>query len=202
FASLEAQAAATADDIAYNAHDIDDALRAGLLDLRQLRDVALVGDIVREVQSKYPNVSEDRQSHETIRRLITRTIEDVIKQSTEQISNVAPRNAEDVRQANKALISFSDMMATQEKELKKFLFSNVYRSEQVMSPVRKGEEIVGALFDEFLQNPSMPHEWEELVNSNPLGGRPRTVADFVSGMTDPYATSTFNRLFDADVDFR
>ncbi|MGJ8529645.1 deoxyguanosinetriphosphate triphosphohydrolase [Maritalea sp.] len=202
FASLEAQAAAIADDIAYNAHDIDDALRAGLLNLEQLREVAIVGDIVKEVQSKYPNVSADRQSHETIRRLITRTIEDVINHSTAQISALAPRNAEDVRLANKAFISFSDPMAAKEKELKKFLFSNVYRSDQVMNPVIQGEKIVGALFDAFMENHAMPEEWEELANSTPLGGRPRTVSDFVSGMTDPYATSTFNRLFDADVDFR
>lgn len=202
FASLEAQAAAVADDVAYNAHDIDDALRAGLLSLDQLREVALVGEIVREVQERYPNVNADRQSHETIRRLITRTIEDVIRTAQKNISDLAPNTAEDVRTAGKAMISFSKDMAKKEKELKSFLFANVYRSEQVMVSVRQGEEIVGRLFDAFTEGELMPPDWEALANSNPIGGRERVVCDFVSGMTDPYATSTFNRLFDADVDFR
>lgn len=202
YASLEAQAAAFADDVAYNAHDIDDALRAGLLTLDQLRDVALVGEIVREVQDKYPTVSADRQSHETIRRLITRTIEDVIDFAAQTIKSFSPQSPEDIRTAGRALIGFSPEMAAKEKELKSFLFANVYRSERVMVPVIQGEKIVGSLFDALNQGELMPPEWEQLVISNPIGGRERVVCDFVSGMTDPYATSTFNRLFDADVDFR
>ena len=202
FASLEAQAAAIADDVAYNAHDIDDALRAGLLSLNQLRDVALVGEIVCEVQDRYPDVSADRQSHETIRRLITRTIEDVIHTAQNNISGQAPRTAEDIRTVRRAMICFSKPMESKEKELKSFLFANVYRSDQVMASVRQGEEIVGRLFDAVKEGEPMPPEWEVLANSNPIGGRERVVCDFVSGMTDPYATATFNRLFDADVDFR
>lgn len=202
YASLEAQAAAIADDVAYNAHDIDDALRAGLLTLDQLRDVPIVGDIVKEVQQKYPHVSADRQSHETIRRLITRTIEDVIRTAEAAIRECGPQSVEDVRNAGKALIGFSQGVAAQEKELKNFLFSNVYRSKQVMTPVKQGEEIVGKLFDAFVEGELMPEEWEQLAQSGPTGGRERVVCDFVSGMTDPYATTTFNRLFDADVDFR
>jgi len=202
YASLEAQAAAIADDVAYNAHDIDDALRAGLLSLDQLRDVALVGDIVREVQNKYPNLNADRQAHEIIRRLITSTIEDVIRNSKQQIAKFAPKTAEDIRTAPRAMIGFSDEMAAKEKDLKAFLFAHVYRSERVMAPVLQGEEIVGRLFDAFNEGEPMPKEWEILANSNPLGSRERVVCDFVSGMTDPFATSTFNRLFDADVDFR
>jgi len=202
YASLEAQAAAVADDIAYNAHDIDDALRAGLLTLEQLSGVALVGEIVREVQNKYPSVSADRQSHEVIRRLITRTIEDVIRTSQNNIAELAPKNAEDVRCAGTAFILFSDGMAKKELELKSFLFSNVYRSDHVVVQVRQAEEIVGQLFDAYSGGEVMPTDWEQLANSDPVGGRERVVCDFVSGMTDPYATSTFNRLFDADVDFR
>ncbi|GLQ18329.1 deoxyguanosinetriphosphate triphosphohydrolase [Maritalea porphyrae] len=202
FASLEAQAAAIADDVAYNAHDIDDALRAGLLSLDQLREVPIVGDIVQEVQQRYPEVSADRQSHETIRRLITRTIEDVIRTAEANIKACDPKNAEDVRLAGKPLICFSDDVGVQEKKLKSFLFAKVYRSETVMAPVKQGEQIVAALFDAFVEGEPMPEEWERLAKSSPIGGRERIVCDFVSGMTDPYATNTFNRLFDADVDFR
>lgn len=202
FASLEAQAAAIADDVAYNAHDIDDALRAGLLSLDQLREVPIVGDIVQEVQQRYPEVSADRQSHETIRRLITRTIEDVIRTAEANIKACDPKNTEDVRLAGKPLICFSDGVGVQEKKLKSFLFAKVYRSETVMAPVKQGEQIVAALFDAFVEGEPMPDEWERLAKLNPIGGRERIVCDFVSGMTDPYATNTFNRLFDADVDFR
>ncbi len=113
-----------------------------------------------------------------------------------------PQSAEDVRIAGKALIGFSQGVAAQEKELKNFLFSNVYRSEQVMTPVKQGEKIVAKLFDAFVEGELMPEEWEQLAQTSPIGGRERVVCDFVSGMTDPYATTTFNRLFDADVDFR
>ena len=202
YSSLEAQAAAIADDVAYNAHDIDDALRAGLLTIEMLEDVPLVGPIVREVQSKYPNIETDRKAHEIIRRLITRTIEDVIRHSEGQISELSPDNVEDVRCAGRTIVGFSDEIAASEKGLKRFLFSNVYRSEEVMEPVRQAERLLAELFDAYLSGEMMPNEWEKVARSNNEHGRARVVCDFVSGMTDQFATATYNRLFDADVDFR
>ena len=202
YSSLEAQAAAIADDVAYNAHDIDDALRAGLLTIEMLEDVPLVGPIVREVQSKYPNIETDRKAHEIIRRLITRTIEDVIRHSESQISDLSPDSVEDVRCAGRTIVGFSEEVAASEKGLKRFLFSNVYRSEEVMEPVRQAERLLAELFDAYLSGEMMPNEWEEVARSNNEHGRARVVCDFVSGMTDQFATATYNRLFDADVDFR
>ena len=202
YSSLEAQAAAIADDVAYNAHDIDDALRAGLLTIEMLEDVPLVGSIVREVQSKYPNIELDRKAHETIRRLITRTIEDVIRHSESQISGLSPDSVEDVRCAGRTIVGFSEEVAASEKGLKRFLFSNVYRSEEVMEPVRQAECLLAELFDAYLSGEMMPNEWEEVARSKNEHGRARVVCDFVSGMTDQFATATYNRLFDADVDFR
>lgn len=197
-AGLEAQAAAIADDIAYNAHDIDDAMRAGLLHLPDLRDVPLVGPIVREVLSLWPDLAPTRQTHEVQRRLITCTIEDVIRTSKESIAKTNPLSAADAREAGLALIGFSDEMATEEKQLKKFLFANVYRADSVMVHVKQGEAIVAEVFDHFAAGGDLPGRWGQAVKTaQNEADRMRVITDFIAGMTDPYATEIHARLFDA-----
>ncbi len=196
-ASLEAQAAAIADDIAYNAHDIDDGLRAGLIALGDLVDVPLVGPIVGEVLRLYPEVEPLRQAHEVQRRLITRAIEDVIATAAADIAAAAPRSADDVRRAGRTLIHFSPPMAAAERALKAFLFKRVYRSEQVMAPVRQSEALVAALFDHYLASGDMPGRWgRAAATAASAAERARVVADFIAGMTDPYAEADHARLFD------
>jgi len=203
YASLEAQTAAIADDIAYNAHDIDDALRAGLLTLPQLRDVPLVGPLVEEVMAEYPDLEASRQTHEVQRRLITRSVENVIVTSSSAIAMVEPRNSDDVRHAGQALIRFSGSVAEDELGLKRFLFENVYRHEAVMEPVRRGEEVVASLFDRYFSEGGMPGRWGRAADAAQTeAGRARVVADFVAGMTDPYALDEYARLFDARPEFR
>ena len=203
YAGLEAQCAAIADDIAYNAHDIDDALRAGLIALPELRDVPLVGPIAARVLQRWPDIDEGRQAHEVQRRLITAGIEDVITTSEAAIRAVAPANAEAVRRAGRALIAFSPEMAGAEGGLKAFLFGHVYRNERVMAPVRTSEAIVAALFDRYFATADLPGQWGEAVRSAPDdGARARLIADFIAGMTDPYALDEYARLFDARVEFR
>lgn len=197
-ASLEAQTAAIADDIAYNAHDIDDALRAGLIKLDDLADVPLVGPFVREVQAKWPDIEPNRKAHEVQRRLITAAIEDVIRTGTEEIAEARPRSVEDVRAAGRTLIRFSDDMAEAELVLKAFMFENVYRSETVMAPVRHSQQLVAELFDAYLADGAMPGRWADAWRrSNDQAGRARIVCDFVAGMTDPYAIEQHAALFDA-----
>ncbi|MEO6015103.1 MAG: deoxyguanosinetriphosphate triphosphohydrolase [Devosia sp.] len=197
YASLEAQAAAIADDIAYNAHDIDDALRAGLITLTDLIDVPLAGPIVREVLAQFPNIEPSRQAHEIQRRLITRAIEDVIATASFEIAGLAPRSADDVRHAGHALIHFSDETAEAERGLKAFMFEKVYRSEQVMAPVRRSQHLVAELFDRYFASADMPGRWGEGARAAETdAGRARIVADFVAGMTDPYAEAEHARLFD------
>jgi dGTPase len=203
YASLEAQAAAIADDIAYNAHDIDDALRAGLLTFEQLADVPLVGEIVREVLGVWPDAGRSRQAHEVQRRLITRSIENAIVTSSSAIATHDPQSAEDVRHAGETLIRFSASMAEAEKGLKRFLFDNVYRAEEVMAPVRESEAVVAALFDHYLEHADMPEDWGETARAAPdRRARARIVSDFIAGMTDPYALDQYAALFDARPDFR
>lgn len=195
-ASLEAQAAAIADDIAYNAHDIDDALRAGLIVLDDLVEVPLVGPFVREVQAKWPEIAPNRKAHEVQRRLITAAIEDVIATSRAGLAAVAPHSADDVRAAGRTLIGFSEPMATDERALKAFLFEHVYRSETVMAPVRASQAVVGELFDLYLAEGCLPGRWAEAWREAAAEGRARIVADFVAGMTDPYALEQHAALFD------
>ena len=196
YASLEAQAAAIADDIAYDAHDIDDAVRAGLLKLTDLVDVPLVGPIVREVLAAYPDIERSRQAHEVQRRLITRAIEDVIATSSFDIAAAAPASADDVRHAGRGLIHFSDGTAEAERGLKSFMFEHVYRSEAVMTPVRRSQHLVAELFDRYMDTADMPGRWGAAARDADGAGRARIVADFIAGMTDPYAEAEHSRLFD------
>ena len=199
-ASLEAQSAAIADDIAYNAHDIDDALRAGLLRLADLADVPLVGPAVREVLGRWPDIEPNRQAHELQRRLITLMIEDVIAASTLAIRAAAPGSADHVRHAGRTLIRFSPPVAEAEQALKRFMFERVYRSEAVMAPVRRSQTIVGMLFDHYLVTTAMPGRWGEAARAAPwVGTKARLVSDFIAGMTDPYALEQHARLFDGSV---
>lgn len=202
-ASLEAQVAAIADDIAYNAHDIDDALRAGLVSLGDFADAPMAGPIVREVQSLYPDVGPKRQTHEVQRRMITRAIEDVIANSAENICSSGVASAEDVRMMERTLIAFSPAVAEAEKGLKAVLYKRVYRNEAVMRPVRESEAVIERLFATYMETANMPGRWGEAAKSatDPTM-RARIVADFIAGMTDPYALDEHQRLFDARPEFR
>ncbi len=168
-ASLEAQAAAIADDIAYDAHDLDDALRAGLLRLPELVEVPLIGPLVAEVLERWPDIDPARQAHEVQRRVITRMIEDVIAESARLIAAAAPESADDVRHAGRTLISFSPQLGEREQGLKRFLFERVYRSEQVMAPVRRSQTVVSMLFDHFMVTGAMPGHWGEAARQPPTG---------------------------------
>jgi dGTPase len=201
-ASLEAQTAAIADDVAYNAHDIDDALRAGLIVLTDLADVPLAGPIVREVLQLYPDVAPKRQAHEVQRRLITRTIEDVIATTEANIAASRVTSADDVRNAGRTLVAFSQATADGERGLKAFLFERVYRHEAVMVPVRQSEQVVTELFARFLVTRDLPGRWG--IAAAAAGDDQhlaRIIADFIAGMTDPYALDQYARLFDARPEF-
>jgi dGTPase len=202
FASLEAQTAAIADDVAYNAHDIDDALRAGLIVLDDLVDIPLAGPIVREVLERYPGIAPKRQAHEIQRRLITRSIEDVIATTQANLAASGVQSTEDVRTAGRTLVTFSASTAEAERGLKAFLFDRVYRHEAVMVPVRQSETVVTDLFTRYMATRDMPGRWGAAANVAASDtALARVVADFIAGMTDPYALDEYARLFDARPEF-
>ncbi len=201
-ASLEAQVAAIADDIAYDAHDIDDAVRAGVISLEDLGSVELAGKIVREVQALWPSLDISRQTHEVQRRLITGLIEDVITASRKNVAALAPKSPSEVRKAGRTLIAFSEKVQKSERGLKEFLFARVYRAPAVMKPVGISEKLITDLFSHYFIQGDLPDDWQRSADkATREHDRARVIADFIAGMTDPYALDEYERLFDARPDF-
>lgn len=193
----EAQAAAIADDIAYDAHDLDDGLRAGLFAINDMRDVPFLADILSEVDGRYPDLEEGRRIHEVVRRSITHMVEDVIAEGQRRIGDASPQSADDVRAAGRCLVNFSSGMAAAEREVKSFLFAKVYRHEDVLAVRRLVAVVVRDLFSKFIQEPdTMPAPWStglEAIGETELA---RRVCDYIAGMTDRYAIHEHRRLFD------
>ncbi len=197
FASLEAQCAAIADDIAYNTHDIDDGLRAGLLTLDMLGEVSLPASILRGVRDRYPSLDAVRTGHELMRRQITIFVEDVIATSADRIARMKPSSPDEVRAAGEAMVTFSVEMTVQEKELKTFLYRNMYRHPEVMRVRANADAIVRDLFDAYFADPrAMPEGWREGLDRCEDRVKARHVSDFLAGMTDTYAVKEHRRLFD------
>ncbi len=203
FASLEAQAAAISDDIAYNTHDLDDGLRAGLIAIDDLRGLALAGDILSEVEARYPSLDASRTVHEVMRRHITRLVEDVIAETLRNLAVARPAGADDVRDARRPLVAFSPAMQAAVTETRAFLFRRVYRIPQVVSVMDKAEGIVADLFSRYLADPSqMPAEWHGGMDPRSPDECARRVADYLAGMTDSFALAEHRRLFDATPELR
>lgn len=201
FAGLEAQCAAIADDIAYNSHDIDDGLRAGLLTLEGLKAATLPAEILAEIDARYPTLDNVRRGHELMRRQITAMVEDVIITACANIERIAPRTADDVRRAGETIVRFSDTMRAREKDLKTFLYANLYRHPDVMRVRTGAEQIVRELFDAYFADPrAMPEGWREGLDRATDRIKARSVADFLAGMTDTYAIKEHQRLFDRTPD--
>jgi len=201
FAGLEAQCAAIADDIAYNAHDIDDGLRSGLITLEQLEEVELTGSLIRKVRTLYPGLDEPRVAYELVRRQITGMVEDVIGEAQFRLSGLQARSVADIYAADCPMVCFSGQMAAYEKELKTFLCQNLYFHEEVLCHRRAGEQVVAELFDVYMQDPgNLPGEWRSQEGTLTDRTHARIVADFLSGMTDNYALREYERLFDRRTD--
>ncbi len=201
-AGLEAQIAAIADDIAYNSHDIDDALRANIISIEQLCDVPMVGDIAKQVLKEYPKIEQNRQAHEVQRRLITQTIENVIVTSNQLIAELDPQNVADIRHSECTLICFSNEFAKQEKLLKKFMLEKVYNSQTVAKPVKQAEKMLAKLFDRLLEKPTLPKNWQvKYEKANGKAKQARVICDYIAGMTDPYTIELYQTLFDESPNF-
>ncbi len=196
YASAEAQAAAIADDIAYNAHDLDDGLRAGLFEIADLRDVDFLREIVTEIERRHPGLERVRFIHEISRRVITRLIEDVIRASSARIEARRPQSADDVRKAGEATVSFSPEFVAVDRALKDFLFPHMYRHPRVMKVRREAAGVVEVLFAQFAEDSArMPGEWADMAARAPdEAKRLRVVCDYIAGMTDRYAVAEHVRL--------
>jgi dGTPase len=195
FASAEAQAAAIADDIAYDAHDIDDGLRSGLLSLDDLAEIALTARLLDDIRAEFRGLDRQRQSYELIRRLITMMIEDVIDESVRRLDACAPTCGDDIRRAGGSVVGFSAEMAESDRAIKRMLTDRVYHNRRIMSVMEQAEGMVDRLFQRYWDDPStLPDEWRKKPTGDGVG-RARIIADFLAGMTDRYALAEYRRLF-------
>jgi dGTPase len=192
-ASAEAQAAAIADDIAYDAHDIDDGLRAGLFALDNLATVPLLGKLIADIRADHPNLDNERLTHELVRRLIGTMVEDVIAESQRRLAEARPPSSEEVRRAERPVVGFSAAMAECDTGIKGFLNPRMYRHSRIERIMRDAEKVVRDLFEHYRVRPDdMPPEWSAGSDDH---ARVRSIADYIGGMTDRYALVEHARFF-------
>ncbi len=192
--TLEAQIIDLADEIAYNNHDIDDGLKAGYLDPTALMKVELWAETYARVKHKYPALPDDRQVLQTISHLIGRLILDLIEQTEANILEGGVKSLEDVRRHSTTLVRFSGETAMRNRELKSFLYKNLYSHYKVERMRIKAERFLKMLFENYLLNPTLlPTSYQAKYG---LYGRERVVCDYIAGMTDRYALDEYKRLFE------
>ena len=203
YASLEAQAAAIADDIAYDAHDIDDGLRAGLFQLDEIAAVPLPGKITNAIRAAYPGLDNDHLVHELVRELIGLLIDDVVAETSRRLAALKPQSADDVRSAASPVAGFSAAMAEGDGAIKAFLETQMYRHRRVMQVMDQAAGVIRDLYARYTEKPAdLPVEWQEGLSRLDEAARARRVADFIAGMTDRYALAEHGRLFDSTPELR
>ncbi len=203
FPGVEAQVAAFADDIAYDAHDIDDGLRAELFGLVEIASVALPGTIIADIRATYPWLDPSRLVHEFIRRLIGLLIEDVIAETGRRLAALAPRSADDVRRAPSGVAGFSPAIAEADRAIKGFLETRMYRHARVKRVMDEAARVIRELFAHYSAHPDdLPAEWREGLADVDEAAGARRIADFIAGMTDRYALAEHARLFDSTPELR
>jgi len=202
-AGLEAQVAALSDDIAYNTHDIDDGLRAGLFGIDELREVAFINIILDEIDQRWPKLETTRRIHELVRRVITRFVEGVIRASQDILKPYKSASVEDIRKAGLTLIRFPEELSEADRAIKKFLFARMYRSPSVMRIRNDAEQVIRDLFDAYIADIShLPEEWQQGLDENNRLQMRRRIADYIAGMTDRFALDEHRRLFDVTPELR
>ncbi|WP_029005849.1 deoxyguanosinetriphosphate triphosphohydrolase [Azorhizobium doebereinerae] len=200
-AGPEAQVAAISDDIAYDVHDLDDGLRAGLFTLDELAPLPLVGEVLAEVRGLWPGLEEGRVIHEVMRRLITRFVEDVVRESEGRARAAGVGSSYDVRMLAAPLVAFSAGMRTAEAAVKGFLFPHMYRHARVNRIMDEAQQVVRDLFAHFRAEPQdMPSDWR--LEGAADDRMARRVADYIAGMTDRYALDQHARFFDTTPELR
>jgi dGTPase len=203
FAGVEAQIAAFADDIAYDAHDIDDGLRAGLFRLDDIAGVPLPGKIIGDIRATHPGLDAHRLVHELVRQLIGLLIDDVVAETGRRLAALAPRSADDVRAAPAPVAAFSAELGEADRAIKSFLEKRMYRHARVMAVMDQAADVVRDLFARYSAHPAdLPAEWKEGLDGLDEASRIRRIADFIAGMTDRYALAEHARLFDSTPELR
>ncbi len=194
--SAEAQAAALADDVAYNNHDVDDGLQAGLFRLPELMDVPLVGPVLAGVRGDYPDLDERLTRLETVRRLIGAMVGDVLTETVSRAAASKITSADEVRSLGRALVAFSPSMAEDLSQLRAFLHERMYRHWRVNRTRSQARRLLAEMFSLFLAEPDvLPSEWYGRVEGLDDASRARVICDYIAGMTDRFAIEEHRRLF-------
>ena len=200
FASAEAQVAAISDDIAYNSHDIDDGLRAGLFDLGDLRELPLVGPAFAAVQAEYGEIDRPRFIHVGISQIIGAMVADVLTETRQRLAESEVDSPEAVRALDHAVVGLSDEIAEADRAVKAFLYENMYRHHRVNRMTSKARRVVSAMFELLFDEPELlPTAWRARAQEKDEHGRARVIADYIAGMTDRYALELHRKLFDPEV---
>ncbi|MGE5567292.1 MAG: deoxyguanosinetriphosphate triphosphohydrolase [Parcubacteria group bacterium] len=200
WASAEAQVAALSDDIAYNNHDVDDGVQAGLFGLDELKDVPLIGPILWEVRKEWPDLDDRLTRLEAVRRMIGAMVDDVMAETRRRAAASGVKSADDVRALDHALVAFSRDMAEDLALLRKFLHERMYRHWRVNRTRSQARRLLAEMFGLFMAEPEvLPAEWFDRAQDLDEAGRARLVCDYIAGMTDRYAIEEHKRLFQLDL---
>lgn len=193
----EAQIASLADDIAYHNHDMDDSLRAGIVEAEELLGLPLVGDVFREVAAKYPGLAKQRVITESIRRVVDAMVRDLVSETGRRIKESGVAGASEIRALGRPVAAFSADMQKVNAALKAFLMEKVYRHYKVNRMTSKAKRVVREMFEFFLAEPEcLPTQWREAAGKPGSAETAQIVADFIAGMTDRFALEEYRRVFD------
>jgi dGTPase len=199
FPGAEAQVAALSDDIAYNAHDLDDGLRAGLFAVEDLELLPLVGPTYAAIVREHPGLEAGRAVGELVRRLVGAMVADALAETNRRISQAKPDSADAVRRLDHPVVAFSVEFGHQMAAIKGFLFERMYRHHRVNAMTSRARRVVRALFDLYLAEPNLlPPEWQRRAASADKPRLARAVADYIAGMTDNFALQEYRRLFEVE----
>ncbi|MGB3625381.1 MAG: dNTP triphosphohydrolase, partial [Henriciella sp.] len=199
YAGPEAQIAALADDIAYNNHDIDDGIAAGLFAIDDMLDIPLVGDVFRAVRDEHPVLDTQRTVYEAVRRLIGLWIDDLIDETQRRVEDYDPKSAADVRALPQPLVAFSDQFEAQQRALRAFLFERMYKHYKVNRMRSQAKRVLKELFELFLEEPDiLPPPLRQDAEQAPKERRARLVCDYIAGMTDNYAIDLHRKVFNLE----
>ena len=200
YPGLEAQIASLSDDIAYNNHDIDDGFRAGFISLDDLKNIELFSEIIKEINSDYKSIDNYMIVKELIRRLIGLMVNDLIKNTKKNISNVNPKNSEEIRSHNGLIASFSDFFISQDTQIRNFLRSRVYEHNSIEKERVKSMRIIEEIFSKLIKNIDLlPTKLKEKCDSPYSKITARVICDYIASMTDRSVVENHARLYGQDL---
>ena len=197
FGTGEAQLAAIADDIAYNAHDIDDGLRAQIFKINDLEKLSLVSPIISKIKADFGSIEESRLISELVRKIVNKLVADILAETASRLQKIRPVDPEDIMNAKQPIVSFSKELSPKLQQLRKFLFAKMYRHYKVNRMASKAKRVISELFNLFMEEPTvLPDEWRFLGKKDLKNNQARLISDYIAGMTDRYALLEYDRLFD------